>query len=283
MPLPTISVLGCGWLGLPLAERLLADGYTVKGSTTTPEKVPLLANKGIVPYQLKLMPQPDGDLTDFLRTDILLIDIPPRVSVQGDGFHSVQVQAISDAVQRSSVQWVIYISSTSVYPEYSRVVTEEDVTGPGESADANSSSQLVVAEQIILRLAPTRQTTVLRCAGLMGYDRIPGKYVAGRTVDSGLLPVNYVHRDDAVGLITAVLATGLQGTFNIVAPLHPTREAIYRKSCADFGYALPSFVDPLEALPFKVVSGKKLAGQLDYLFRYPDPLIFRYSSPAASV
>lgn len=282
MPLPTISVLGCGWLGLPLAEQLVVDGYTVKGSTTTPEKVALLAEKGIVPYRLKLMPQPDGDLTDFLRTDILLISIPPKASVQGDGFHAAQVRAVTDAVQRSSVQWVIYISSTSVYPEHSRVVTEEDVTGPGESAGSSSSSQLVMAEQTVLQLAPARQATVLRCAGLMGYDRIPGKYVAGRTVDSGLVPVNYVHRDDVIGLIAAVLTNGLQGTFNVVAPLHPTREAIYRKSCADFGYALPVFVTPPESLPFKVVSGEKITRQLGYSFRYPDPLLFPYGAPPVS-
>lgn len=280
---PTVSVLGCGWLGLPLAERLLADGYTVKGSTTTPEKMALLAGKGIIPYQLKLMPQPDGDLTDFLHTDILLIDIPPKARAQGDGFHSAQVQAVADAVQRSSVRWVIYISSTSVYPEHSRVVTEEDVTGPGESVDSGDSpSPLVVAEQTILQLSPIRQTTVLRCAGLMGYDRIPGKYVAGRTVDSGLLPVNYVHRDDAVGLIIAVLANTLVGTFNVVAPMHPTREAVYRKSCAQFGYALPLFVDSPTALPFKIVSGEKLTGQLNYSFHYPDPLMFQYGAPATS-
>lgn len=35
--MPTVSILGCGWLGLPLAEQLLAEGYSVKGSTTRAE------------------------------------------------------------------------------------------------------------------------------------------------------------------------------------------------------------------------------------------------------
>ena len=30
----SISVLGCGWLGLPLAQRLVNQGYLVKGSST---------------------------------------------------------------------------------------------------------------------------------------------------------------------------------------------------------------------------------------------------------
>ena len=278
MTLPTVSILGCGWLGLPLAERFAATGYGVKGSTTTPEKMPLLTQKGIQPYQIQLRPQAEGDLAGLLQTAILIVDIPPRASVQGEAFHPAQIQAVADAVQNTPVEWVIYVSSTSVYPEASRIVTEADVTIPAD-APTGSASRIVEAEQLIRGLEPSRKITILRCAGLMGYDRIPGKYVAGRTVDSGQVPVNYVHRDDAVALIAAVVAEGLTGTYNIVAPQHPTRETVYRKSCVQFGYALPQFVEPPEALPFKVISGDKLTSRLNYLFRYPDPLTFFYASP----
>ena len=37
-----ISIMGCGWLGLPLAAQLVKAGYNVKGSTTTPEKLEVL-------------------------------------------------------------------------------------------------------------------------------------------------------------------------------------------------------------------------------------------------
>ena len=120
--------------------------------------------------------------------------------------------------------------------------------------------------------------TIVRCAGLMGDRRIPGKYVAGRTVDTGNVPVNYIHQTDVVGLLTAVIEQGLSGTFNAVAPQHPTREAVYRKSCADFGYALPTFVDPTEPIPFKVINGDKLTQAAGYVFKYPDPLAFPYSA-----
>lgn len=278
----TVSVLGCGWLGLPLAERLVATGYTVKGSTTTAEKLPVLAGKGILPYLVQLGPQADGDLTGLLQASILIVDIPPKASMQGEAFHPAQVQAIADAVRNAPVEWVIYISSTSVYPEANRIVTEDDVITPADSASPTASSgRIVEAEQIICSLEPARKTTILRCAGLMGYDRIPGKYVAGRMVDSGHVPVNYIHRDDAVALMAAVVADAVTGLYNIVAPLHPTREAVYRKSCVQFGYALPQFVKSTETVPFKVISGEKLAGRLSYSFIYPDPLDFFYASPTA--
>ena len=45
-----ISILGCGWLGLPLAEQFLERGYIVKGSTTSVANHGLLKSKNIIPY-----------------------------------------------------------------------------------------------------------------------------------------------------------------------------------------------------------------------------------------
>ena len=42
-----ISILGCGWLGKPLALALLNNNYAVKGSTTSFEKTQHLASLGI--------------------------------------------------------------------------------------------------------------------------------------------------------------------------------------------------------------------------------------------
>ncbi len=56
MALSIISVLGCGWLGLPLAEDLIDKGYKVKGSTTTESKLNGFLEKGINPYYINLTP-----------------------------------------------------------------------------------------------------------------------------------------------------------------------------------------------------------------------------------
>jgi len=45
-----ISILGCGWLGLPLAEHFRDAGYSVKGSTTSDDKIELLKGKQIAPF-----------------------------------------------------------------------------------------------------------------------------------------------------------------------------------------------------------------------------------------
>ena len=75
----TISVLGCGWLGLPLTRFLLDKGYKVKGSTATPEKLDELESSGIEPYHITLTPEINDDYNpEFLNTDILIINFPPE-------------------------------------------------------------------------------------------------------------------------------------------------------------------------------------------------------------
>ena len=49
-----ISILGCGWLGFPLAKSLLQKGYMVSGSTTSVEKISVLENAGITPFLIEL-------------------------------------------------------------------------------------------------------------------------------------------------------------------------------------------------------------------------------------
>ena len=270
----TVSIIGCGWLGLPLAERLVTEGHTVRGSTTSAEKLFLLRQKGIDAHPLQINPDPVGDLSSLLQSDTVIINVPPKARKLGDDFHPQQIQHLTEAIRQSLVKHVIYVSSTSVYPELSRTVVEEDVT----SFEQAAAPALMRAEKFVQQLEPERIVTILRCGGLMGYDRIPGKYVAGRTVDSGAVPVNYLHRDDAVGILQGLIEQQPTGVFSAVAPQHPTREAVYRKSCADFGYELPSFVQPTEPISYKVVNPDKLIQSIHYNFQHPDPLLFPYSS-----
>ncbi len=80
----------------------------------------------------------------------------------------------------------------------------------------------------------------------MGYDRIPGKYVRGKQdITTGEVPVNYLHRDDAVEIIATVLGgTVPNETYNVVAPLHPPRREVYLWSCLQFGWEVPTFKQP---------------------------------------
>jgi nucleoside-diphosphate-sugar epimerase len=64
----TISILGCGWLGIPLAETLIQKGFSIKGSTTSANKLSVLQNKGIEPFAISLEADGvEGDIQKFFR------------------------------------------------------------------------------------------------------------------------------------------------------------------------------------------------------------------------
>ena len=112
----------------------------------------------------------------------------------------------------------------------------------------------------------------------MGYERIPAKYVAGKTgLTTGEIPVNYIHRDDVIGVIEAFLQNPAlwNNVYNVVAPLHPTRREVYLASCAPFGYEPPTFKNG-GVTPFKIISSQKLQDALGYRFVYSNPLEFFY-------
>ena len=71
-----ISIAGCGWFGQSFAKSLLQDGHRVKGSTTSPEKIDLLARYGIEPFLIRISADRE-ELTDlsFFECDLLVIAI----------------------------------------------------------------------------------------------------------------------------------------------------------------------------------------------------------------
>ena len=63
-----ISILGCGWLGLPLAKSLIEKGFSIKGSTTSEEKLQVLQNAGIQPFLISIkFDKVVGDVVNFLN------------------------------------------------------------------------------------------------------------------------------------------------------------------------------------------------------------------------
>ena len=71
-----VSILGCGWLGKPMAVSLMNDGFLVKGSTTSEIKINELEALNIESYLLDITEFEEFDL--FLASDILLIAITSK-------------------------------------------------------------------------------------------------------------------------------------------------------------------------------------------------------------
>ncbi|RAK23561.1 nucleoside-diphosphate-sugar epimerase [Flavobacterium aquaticum] len=271
-----ISILGCGWLGLPLAKSLLAKGYEVKGSTTSESKLEVLKNAGILPFQIQLEEhQIIGTIEDFLKeTNVLVIDIPPglrrETSTSNEMTFVNKVKTLIPFIEKSGIQKVIFVSSTSVYGDGFPIVEITEETQP--NPDTESGKQLVISESL-LQSNPHFKTTVIRFGGLLGDDRHPMKFLAGRTnVENPDAPVNMIQREDCIGIIEEILKQVQHDnwewnqTFNAAAPQHPTRKAYYHKKAEIFNLPLPTFTEDSESKG-KIISSEKVETILGYSFQ----------------
>lgn len=270
-----ISILGCGWLGLPLAEHLKRQHYTVKGSTTSPGKISLLQQKQIEPYLIRLAPELENaeEVQSFWDTDMLILNIPPGRSRNNvTEYHNRQIQSVINQAESSAISHVIFISSTSVYPPGPGTVTEEDAHM--HSAARASGNALLSAEKM-LREATGFETSILRFGGLYGGDRHPAKYMAGRkNLGKAHAPVNLIHRDDCIAIISKIIDEDVTGEiFNAVCDGHPSRKEYYTAVCRSLGLEPPSFKQSKEIGNYKIVSNEKLKRILGYTFIHPEPLI----------
>ena len=272
-----ISILGCGWLGLPLANTLLEIGFLVKGSTTSVDKLSILTNLEIQPYLINLTPtlsngEGDETIEAFLEASkTLIIDIPPKLrGSEKENFVS-KIRSLIPFIENSAVENVIFISSTSVYGEDNLVVTEETELNP----DTESGKQLVQSEQLLLSNSNFK-TTVLRFGGLIGEDRHPIRFLAGRkNIENPNAPINLIHQEDCIGIIIQIIQRAQNDklewneTFNAVAPFHPSRREYYTQKALDLGLDLPEFNDDNSSFG-KTISSSKIENFLEYTFKKPN-------------
>jgi nucleoside-diphosphate-sugar epimerase len=268
-----ITILGCGWFGLPLAKSLLSKGYNVKGSTTSATKLKTLKEAEIIPFQIQLNEQEIiGNISDFLyETDVLIIAIPPGLRkeiLSSEMTFMNKMKTLIPYIEKSGIQKVLFVSSTSVYGDRFPIVeyTESTQTHP----DTESGRQLVLSEKL-LQSNIHFKTTVIRFGGLLGEDRHPIKFLAGRTqIENPDGPVNLIQREDCIGIIIKALDFAYKDkwgeTFNAVAPQHPTRKNYYQKKAHQFNLPLPNFVEDTKSKG-KIISSKKVETILDYSFQ----------------
>jgi nucleoside-diphosphate-sugar epimerase len=263
-----ISILGCGWLGLPLAVQLMKKGFSINGSTTTKDKIKVLEKEGIQPFFLQLSENKIlGEINSFLEnTSILIIDIPPKLRGQNKENFVEKINTLIPHIEKSSIEKLIFISATSVYPDNNTIVREDTIPIP----DSESGRQLLLSEQL-LKDNKKIKTTVIRFGGLIGEDRHPVHFFAGRKdIENPETPINLIHRLDCIGIIQTVIEKDIWNeTFNAVAPMHPNRKEYYTQKAKDYNLPKPEFNERGVSLGKKILS-EKLERLLNYQFRVLD-------------
>ena len=267
----TISVLGCGWLGFPLAQNLLSKGFTVNGSTTSGKKLKEIKQAGIQAHLIEVPKQLDDEESkSFWSADILFLNIPPgRGNQDVEKNYPELIQKVAAKAKREKIKWTIFASSTSVYSPFGGVTKEEDAK-PGNAARPSGEAVLKAENNL---LESGLDVTIIRFGGLYGYGRHPVKYLAGKKdLSDAAKPVNLIHQTDCLNIISEIIRLDKKNEiYNAVSDGHPPRKEFYKSAAQHFNLPEPEFISQ-EKKDYRVVSNDKLKRELGYTFSYPNPM-----------
>lgn len=260
-----VAIFGLGWLGMPLAIHLQHKGWQVIGTKRTLPQSPTTVNT--LPFELTDIERQDQPfietpLAPLFAQEKWIITLPPN-TLNGEAYVKYIKRLVSIGILHR-LRHLIFISSTGVFPAQ---------TGLFDEHSATDLTQPTAQLEKWLERLPI-ECDIIRLAGLVGENRHPVRYLAGKQALTGAnQPVNLVHLQDAIRGIEYVLKTpNAQRIFHLCAPHHPTREHFYRTMAEQLGLAMPHFLPDNQPL-VRLISGEKICQTLGFEYQFPDPFL----------
>ena len=236
----TFTILGTGWLGAELAEKL-KDDYKIKVSLRDEKKSEIYKKFGFSAYILN--EYDFSFLDELLDTDYLFINYPPSKFEDYLAF----LEKIYNHPKIKNIEKIIFVSSTSVYPDIEESFNEEFII-------KNPSNKMVLdAENLVLN----KTHIIFRASGLFGGDRIAGRRLANKIVDFPKTKINFVHRNDVINATIFVIKNDINGIFNLASKQHPTKEELYSFNAQKFNFEKPIFSDNKSSVQ-RIIDGSKI-------------------------
>tara|TARA_B100001964_G_C14138761_1_gene556396 strand:+ start:80 stop:946 length:867 start_codon:yes stop_codon:yes gene_type:complete len=265
-------IIGCGYVGEALGQRLVALGHDVTGIRRSREQNGRLAKLGIRPLNIDITEE--GALAKLDgRYDWVVIAVS---SARGG---EAAYKRVFELGTRQVAQWLktaipsstVFISSTNVYRQTNtEQVVEEDSDTTGKTPGK--------AEQIISEAGSA--VGILRSSGIYGPDRshLFRQFMSGNAVveGNGSRYLNMVHRDDLVEAIILTLESdGGGGVFNITDDEPVTQLDFFQWLSNTTGRPMPPFVpEPNAAIRKRGITNKRVSNEL-----FKQTFGFGYSYP----
>lgn len=266
----SVSIIGCGWLGMPLAFELQSRDFTVHGTVRSYSKTEGFNDSGINFYQLDLsldiIPEPKAA---FWQADVFILTIPPTEPAN----YCVAISKVISVIEKQQRRTqLIYTSSTGVYGKGKGLTDETAPLNP----DRPGAAAVVECEKLLLAKKDIFDVCILRLAGLAGPGRAPGRFFAGKkNLGSGSSAVNLVHLDDCIGIIVRLIDKEIKnGIYNVCADLHPEHREFYPAQAIKLGLVPPEYGADSPDADLKIIDNRLLKNVLDYVYFYPDPMKF---------
>ncbi|GIU47845.1 NAD(P)-dependent oxidoreductase [Shewanella sairae] len=269
----TISIVGCGWFGFPLAKALKNLNLEVFGSKRNSQDALGLKAFGIRGFKLDLdddvhLQESEAEIKAALATDALVVNIPPALRKAPEAYLK-RLAKLQKLINGHKYKKLIFVSTTGVYPDQDKELSEHEA-----AAHSDVSNKLLQAEAMFVN---EPNCTIVRFAGLVGPKRHPGRFLAGKSDLSGEnSAVNLVHLNDCVKAISALLSTeSTSRIYNVCAPIHPSRKAFYTQAASNIGLIAPQFLNDgncQSRVSGKVISSEKLITELDFTYQFSDPM-----------
>ncbi|HHY86175.1 MAG TPA: SDR family oxidoreductase [Verrucomicrobia bacterium] len=272
-----VLVVGCGYVGLPLAAELARHGHDVSGLRRTAEADKQMRDAGVTPLHADIT-RP-GDLSRQPADFDWVVNCAATGGGGADEYRRTYVEGTRNLIQwlGSRPQKYVYTSSTSVYAQNDGSLVDEE--SPAEPV-AETARILRETEELLIEATQGRgfPAVILRVAGIYGPGRgywlkqvLSGE---ARIEGAGERYVNMVHRDDVAGAIVAALERGVPGRiYNVVDGEPVTQRCLLKWLAQRFGKPVPPVsTEPVSArrgVTSKRVSNRRLVTELQYRFRYP--------------
>lgn len=270
-------IVGCGYVGQPLAQFWNQRGDVVFTTTRSTERARQFAHQGFQPLVADVT-NPES-LRDLREVDTAVYAVgydsesgKTREEVYADG-----LQNVLDKLPHSCGR-LIFVSTTGVFGDAEGKTVDE--TTPCDPARAGGKAFLLAEERLRNHPIWGNRSITLRMAGIYGPGRVPrssdireGKPIPAAS--GGAL--NLIHVNDAVQAIHLAAEAETFSPLYIVSDGHPVdRRDYYREVARLLDAPEPTFEEPEPNSPSaaraksdRKMSNRRLVEELGFVPKYP--------------
>lgn len=234
----TITIVGGGWLGRPLAHYLESIGHHVFVSKTTSEGVEQLKQEHLNAFQLDLSAEV-SQVTQQISTtqaDIVIGCFPPGFRKGNGEEYADYWKTLADACVNANVGRVVMVSSTTVYPNIAEDMVEEKASlalALIHEDFSDNAKIMLKAEQHLMDSG--LKFAIVRCSGLVGPHRHPARFAPRLKQVSDLAPANMLHLTDAIGAVSFVALHDKNVVVNATTPNTVSKAEFYQAALTNSG------------------------------------------------